>query len=100
MKRSKAKSTSADSQIKNRRQFLYAVSCAVALPAALPAARSSTGDSYTQVVSLDGLNWLLSLDPDNDGRNRGWTKTPANSAKPVKVPWVIQDDFPDYHGVA
>jgi len=99
MKQSKAKTTSTD-QIQNRRHFLYAAGCAVALPAALPAAQSSTGDSYSHVFSLDGLDWLLSLDPDNNGRNRGWTKTPANNAKPVKVPWVIQDAFPNYHGVA
>jgi hypothetical protein len=99
MERSKAKLTSADSQAPNRRQFLYGAGCAVALPAALPATRSSREDSYTKVLSLDGPEWLLSLDPDNDGRNRGWTKTPANMATLVKVPWVIQDAFPDYHGV-
>jgi hypothetical protein len=100
MKRSKVNSTSADRQIQNRRQFLYSAGCAVAFPAALPAVQSSIGDLYTKVFSLDGWDWQLSLDPGNDGRNRGWTKTPANNAKPVRVPWVIQDAFPDYHGVA
>jgi hypothetical protein len=100
MKRSHANPASAASRIQSRRQFLYTAGCAVALPMVVSAARSTSGDSYAQFFPLDGLDWLLSPDPDNDGRDRGWTKAPANGARPTKVPWVIQDDFPDYHGVA
>ena len=100
MKRSDVNPASAASMIQNRRQFLYTAGCAVALPMVGSAAQSISGDSYTQIFSLDGMDWLLSPDPDNDGRDRGLTKAPANGARPAKVPWVIQDDFPDYDGVA
>ena len=42
----------------------------------------------------------MSIDPGDDGRVRGWMKDPAKDAKQALVPWVIQDEFPDYHGVA
>jgi hypothetical protein len=103
MKTSKGNPTSSAITTQNRRQFLLSAGCAVALPAlpqALSAAQSAQPDFQTQVVSLDGSDWLLSLDPSNAGRDRGWAKQPAADAKPVKVPWVIQDAFPEYHGVA
>ncbi len=62
--------------------------------------QSPAEESYSQVFSLDGSDWLLSTDPDNSGRNRDWIKGPAQGAIPARVPWVIQDAFPDYHGVA
>jgi Glycosyl hydrolases family 2, sugar binding domain/Glycosyl hydrolases family 2, TIM barrel domain/Glycosyl hydrolases family 2 len=103
MKTSNAGSSSVNN-IQNRRQFLYAASCAVALPVALPAAsraaQSTSGDSHTKIFSLDGSDWLLSLDPGNNGGSRGWTKGPADGATAARVPWVIQDAFPNYHGVA
>src|SRR5712675_904173 len=52
------------------------------------------------VISLDGNDWLLGIDPGNVGREQRWFDTPANNAKRTKVPWVIQDIFSDYHGVA
>ena len=52
------------------------------------------------VVSLDGDQWLLATDPTNVGRGEEWFKTPRPAAKPTKVPWIIQDAFPGYHGVA
>ena len=94
------KPNSAASSIQNRRQFLYSAGFAVALPALPPAVPSASIDTYTRILSLDGLDWLLALDPDNNGRDRGWTKEPAHGARPVRVPWVIQDAFPNYHGVA
>ena len=103
MKRSNADSTSAKN-FQNRRQFLYAAGCAVALPAALQAtsqsARATSGDSYTQSFSLDGSDWLLSIDPDNNGGSRGWTYGPPADTTATRVPWAIQDAFPNYHGVA
>jgi len=64
--------------------------------AAAPASktRSST------IVSLDGDAWLLATDPTNVGREEKWFETPRPEAKPTKVPWIIQDAFPGYHGVA
>jgi hypothetical protein len=51
------------------------------------------------VISLNG-QWLLGTDPGNVGRNEQWWKVPTAEAKPAKVPWIIQDAFPGYHGVA
>jgi len=53
----------------------------------------------TTVVSLDG-EWLLAVDPKNVGRAEKWFATPRPDAKKTKVPWIIQDAFPGYHGVA
>ena len=35
----------------------------------------------------------------SDGKKK-WFETPRPEAKPTKVPWIIQDAFPGYHGVA
>jgi len=53
----------------------------------------------TRVVSLDG-EWLLAPDPQNVGREQQWFAGPRPEAKRTKVPWIIQDAFPGYHGVA
>ncbi|MDY0165249.1 MAG: glycoside hydrolase family 2 TIM barrel-domain containing protein [Thermoguttaceae bacterium] len=52
------------------------------------------------VISLDGHQWLLATDPANVGRDEKWFESPRPEAKPTKVPWIIQDAFPGYHGVA
>ena len=52
------------------------------------------------VVSLDGDDWLLATDPTNVGRDQKWFDAPRSEAKRTKVPWIIQDAFPGYHGVA
>ncbi|MBN2210937.1 MAG: hypothetical protein JW709_06035 [Sedimentisphaerales bacterium] len=54
----------------------------------------------SNVISLDGENWLLAIDTDNVGRDKQWYQKPRAQAKPAKVPWIIQDAFPGYHGVA
>ncbi len=54
----------------------------------------------TVVVSLDGDQWLLATDPTNAGRQQKWFEAPRPEAKRTKVPWIIQDAFPGYHGVA
>jgi len=53
----------------------------------------------SSVMSLDG-EWLLAPDPKNMGRDGKWWSAPRPEAKPTKVPWIIQDAFPGYHGVA
>ena len=50
------------------------------------------------VTSLDG-EWRLGTDPDNLGREQQWWRAPTDGAKPARVPWIIQDTFPGYHGV-
>ena len=59
-----------------------------------------TGPMTSGVVSLDGGQWLLATDPNNEGRQQNWDCEPRPEARPTKVPWIIQDAFPGYHGVA
>jgi len=51
-------------------------------------------------LSLDGSQWQLAIDPLNIGRAESWWDAPRADAKAVRVPWIIQDAFPEYHGVA
>lgn len=60
---------------------------------------AAIGFVSTMLVSLDG-EWLLATDPQNVGREQGWYAKPAPGARPARVPWIIQDAFPGYHGVA
>jgi hypothetical protein len=48
---------------------------------------------------LDGV-WLLAVDPTNCGRAERWFERPHAEARPAPVPGIIQQIFPDYHGVA
>ena len=58
----------------------------------------SRGGISPQVICLDG-QWLLAIDPDNVGREQQWFQQARPDAKSTPVPWIIQDIFPDYHGV-
>jgi hypothetical protein len=82
----------------------WGATCAAA-SAAEPsdAVRSSMPGSMpgsASVVSLDGDAWLLAVDPKNAGRKEQWFAAVRPGAKRTKVPWIIQDAFPGYHGVA
>ncbi len=56
--------------------------------------------SSTTTTILDG-QWSLAVDPQNVGRQQKWfEREPVAPAKPAKVPWIIQEAFPGYHGVA
>ena len=63
------------------------------------AQQPSTTPAATPVLSLDGT-WQLAPDPKNIGQEETWWTGPRPEAKPTKVPWIIQDAFPGYHGVA
>ncbi len=82
-----------------RRKFVQAAALA-ATADSLGSAASSRAEIYTALYPLDGTDWQLDIDPANGGRDRGWSTQPSGQARPAKVPWVIQDAFPDYHGVA
>ncbi len=58
------------------------------------------GIGPTSVLSLNGEEWLLAPDPQNIGIQQKWFNAPASEAKKTKVPWIIQDAFPGFHGVA
>ncbi|MCX7428649.1 MAG: hypothetical protein NTW96_23865 [Planctomycetia bacterium] len=66
--------------------------------AAEPSAGTPTLTSL--VVPLDSNQWRLAVDPGNVGREQKWFEAPRAEAKAAKVPWIIQDAFPGYHGVA
>ena len=60
-----------------------------------------SGSICTQQISLNGNNWKIAVDSNNLGREKEWFKAPPLSvSKETPVPWVIQDIFHDYHGVA
>ncbi|MGB2823987.1 MAG: hypothetical protein WBF17_23610, partial [Phycisphaerae bacterium] len=75
------------------------VALALLLGGSLSGAPPGAGGGSTMVVSLDG-EWLLATDPANVGRKQRWHGSPRPEAKPTKVPWIIQDAFGGYHGVA
>ena len=52
------------------------------------------------VRSLDDDGWRTATDPKNERREAQWFIAPREKAKPTEVPWIIQDPFPSYHGVA
>ena len=61
---------------------------------------SSRGQPVSsRVESLDGP-WLLATDPKNEGRPAQWFRGPNSNAVATTVPWIMQDAFPGYHGVA
>jgi hypothetical protein len=72
--------------------LILVLAAASALFAAAPAANS--------VISLDGKDWKLVVDPKNVGVTEEWWREPRPDAKPAKVPWTIQGVFPGYGGVA
>ena len=55
---------------------------------------------YTTVLPLDGSDWLIAIDPNNEGRAQKWFEAPVRDSSPIQVPGVIQLKFPDYHGLA
>ncbi len=83
-----------DKNVRNQRRLL-AATVAIMITQLSSAANVRT----TPVISLDG-QWLLATDPKNVGRDGKWWTAPRPDAKPTKVPWIIQDAFPGYHGVA
>ena len=56
---------------------------------------------YTQTISLNGSDWRIAIDSNNLGREKEWFRSPpVSDSRQTPVPWVIQDIFHDYHGVA
>ena len=44
--------------------------------------------------------WQIALDPRNEGREHRWYDQAGPEAVAAPVPGLIQDVFPNYHGVA
>jgi hypothetical protein len=79
--------------------FTACLAMIVAMEAELAQAESTTLKSST-VVSLDGQAWLHATDAKNVGQTEKWWEKPTADAKPARVPGIIQEVFPCYHGVA
>ncbi|MCX6926614.1 MAG: hypothetical protein NT154_25910 [Verrucomicrobia bacterium] len=54
----------------------------------------------TTIISLEGNDWVVAPDPTNAGRGEAWWRAPKPDAKPIRVPGIIQEALPGYHGVA
>ncbi len=52
------------------------------------------------VLSLEGTDWRVAADPDNVGRAQAWWKGPVQEARTIRVPGILQEAWPGYHGVA
>lgn len=52
------------------------------------------------VIALDGPDWLIATDAKNVGQQEEWFRGPRPDAKKARVPFIIQDSFPSYHGLA
>lgn len=65
---------------------------------AAPAGRG--GANLTETISLDGVGWLLGLDPKNVGCEQKWFEAPRAEAKPATVPCAMQELFPISSGLA
>lgn len=87
-------------QLHVRLRRFYLVPMLVALASAGSAFGDSDAIAPSSVVSLDGQQWSVAVDPKNVGREQHWFGGPTNEAKPTRVPWIIQDVFPGYQGVA
>ncbi|MCX6928515.1 MAG: hypothetical protein NT154_35700, partial [Verrucomicrobia bacterium] len=73
----------------------------VVLPLVRSLGTALGADVITTVVqSLDGPNWRLATDSKNVGCAEKWFAASRAEAIPTRVPWIIQDAFPGYHGVA
>lgn len=53
----------------------------------------------TTLLSLEG-GWAVAADPGNTGRAESWWTAARPDAKPVRVPGILQEALPGYHGVA
>ena len=56
----------------------------------------------TRALQCAVAGWQLGLATDlrNEGRAQRWFQAPRTNAVATTVPWIIQDAFPGYHGVA
>lgn len=54
----------------------------------------------TEYRTMPLTDWRIDTDPMNDGVARGWAAAVSPTAKHTVVPSIIQQTFPEYHGVA
>jgi hypothetical protein len=65
-----------------------------------PSVRKKVAKSaHTLTTSLD-KGWLVAMDAKNVGHEAAWFRAAQPEAKATRVPSVLQETFPGYHGVA
>jgi len=56
---------------------------------------------YSRKISLNDNSWKIAVDSQNTGIQEKWFESPPEKeAHPTPVPWIIQDIFHNYHGLA
>ncbi len=83
-----------------RRHFLKmgSLTAGSLLPSPIQAANIASARDRFLRRTLDG-NWLIACDVDNAGIQQGWFNAPRADATPIRVPSILQEAFPGYHGV-
>jgi hypothetical protein len=66
--------------------------------AATLSAKLQDGRAPTPITVLDG-QWTIATDPENVGRTQKWFQGPTAGARSIRVPGILQEAFPGYHGV-
>ncbi len=80
---------------------IFGLACCVLIAAVTMSVWSGEpATSTSSYVSLDGGDWRVAGDPANAGQNQAWFQKPADGAKPARVPGILQESLPGYHGVA
>jgi hypothetical protein len=95
----------------DRRQFLGNAGCltaglGIAVPlvgATAPVPLSATNprgskERFGLVTNLE-KGWSIATDPENIGRKENWATQVQAGSKPIRVPSIIQEVYPGYHGV-
>jgi hypothetical protein len=59
-----------------------------------------TSEYSVASISLSSNDWLIATDPENIGKEQQWGAVPRPDAMQMRVPWIIQEKFPGYSGVA
>ena len=63
-------------------------------------AESETSGITGTSLALDDIEWTVAADPENIGKDNGWWKEPRPDARPARVPGILQESLPGYHGAA
>ena len=78
------------------------VGIVIGIAAGMTAASVMSAENQTPpaVVSLEGSDWQVAADADNAGRDQAWWERPRPEVRPARVPGILQEALPGYHGVA
>jgi len=58
------------------------------------------GGAAAEFRHFVGWTWQLAVDPQNAGREQKWFEKNPAETKEARVPGIIQECYPCYHGVA